>query len=138
MRLVRWEPWSDLENLLDNTPSQLGNMGWDLAVDVYEAGGKVIAKMQLPGVDPNKVEVSFEDAQHLRIAGTREEKQETKEQNYYSREIRQGSFERVVRLPALVDQESAEADLTDGVLKISMAKATDKGTEKIKVKINKK
>lgn len=116
----------------------MGNMGWDLAADVYEEGDKVKSRMQLPGVDPDKVELSFEDVQYLCIAGTREEKHETKEKNYYSREIRRGSFERVVRLPALMDQELAEADLEDGILKIVLAKTTDKGTEKIKVKINKK
>ena len=43
-----------------------------------------------------------------------------------------------MRLPAMAEQESAEADLTEGFLKISMTRSTDKAADKVKVKINKK
>jgi HSP20 family molecular chaperone IbpA len=78
MRLARREPWSELENLFDNQPAQTGSFGWDLAVDVNEEKDKGAAKMQLPGVDSEKEDVSFEDGQRLRVVGTREEKHETK------------------------------------------------------------
>jgi HSP20 family protein len=140
MNLIQWEPFRDIERLFDETlrPATLGNVGWDLAVDVYEEKNNIIAKMQLPGVDPEKIEVTYEDNQHLRIAGSRDEKQEVKNKHYYSREIRQGSFERVVRLPAPVEQSKTSANYENGVLAITVPKKSETAAEKIKVTISKK
>lgn len=114
-RLARREPWSELENLFDNQPAQTGSFGWDLAVDVCEERDKVAAKMQLRGVDPEKVDVSFEDGQHLRVVGTREEKHEIK------KFLEQGNSARIVGESRSVARASgsgmAEPDLADGVFK---------------------
>ena len=138
MALVRFEPWREIERFFDDTPFVPANIGWDLAVDVYDQDNNVIAKMNLPGIDPNKLELSFEDAMHLKVSGAREETQETKDTNYYTKEIRHGSFERLIRLPTQVDQPATTADYADGVLTITMPKKKAAIIEKIKVNVKQK
>ena len=137
MSLIRWEPFGDIERFFDAEWPRLDRRGFglDLAVDVYEDKGKVVAEMQLPGVDPAKLDVSVE-GDYLKVAGSREEEKEDKGKNYYSKEIRRGSFERVVRLPKPVVADKAEASYEKGVLKVSMPvkEAGAKGGIKVKVK----
>lgn len=108
-------------------------MGLDLAIDLYEEKGNVVAKMNLPGVRADELEVSVED-DTLTVTGTREEEKETDKKDYYSKEIRRGSFSRSVSLPSQVDAEKTEAEYKDGVLMVSMP--VIKGGGKKAVKIN--
>lgn len=135
MALIRWEPWRDLERFFDTDMMRpLGSLSWDLAVDVFEEEGNVIAEMNLPGIDPDKLDISVE-GDRLRISGSREEKEEKKDKNYYSREISRGSFERAVQLPAEVEGGRTEASYEKGVLRVVMPKKEERPSEKIKVRV---
>ena len=135
MALIRWEPFRDLEHIFDMDSRPLQRLGWDLAVDVYDKDNTVIAEMHLPGIDPEKLDISVE-RDHMRISGSREEG-ETKDRNYYSREITRGSFERIVQLPTEVDGNQAEAEYKEGVLKVTVPKKGQQPASKIKVRVNK-
>lgn len=64
-----------------------------------------------------------------------DEKKEEKEKGYWRREIRTGSFERMVRLPVAVKEDAVEATYEKGVLKIVMPKAEAKPSSKVKIQI---
>src|SRR5437762_766458 len=116
MNMVKWEPFRAMNSLLDDDffPTGLlsNRAGWDLAVDVSDDKDNVYAEMNLPGIDPKKVDIIVEDG-YLRVSGSREEEKEDKGKNFYSREIRRGSFERVIRLPIGVKNTEARADYHD-------------------------
>ncbi len=133
--ILRWKPFRDLDRFFDeDSPVMaLPKFGFDLAADVYEKNGNVIAEMHLPGIDPEKVDISVEE-NYLKISGSREEKKETEEKDYYSKEIRRGSFERTIPLSHAVKKDKADASYKDGVLKITIPKDEKKeGTVKVKV-----
>jgi HSP20 family protein len=109
-------------------------MSGDLAADVFEKDNNVIVEMNLPGIDPEKVEISVQD-NYMRIAGSREEKQETKDKHYVSKEIRRGSFERIVRLPAAVEDKEANAEYDHGVLRVTIPKKKAVKPETIKIQV---
>lgn len=143
MALLKWKPLNNIEKMFEEDfptfsfPTlSLPKIGWDLAVDVFEEEGNVIAEMNLPGIDPDKVEISVED-DYLKITGSREEEKETEKKNFYSKEIKRGSFERTIELPSKVKKEKVEAKYSDGVLRITLPKETSKCCEKVKVKIKK-
>ena len=142
MALIKREPFGEIDRLFDEDfllPS-LPKMSWDLAVDVYRKGGNVIVEMSLPGIDPEKIDISVED-NYLKVSGSREEKKQTKKENYYRKEIRRGSFERVVRLPVAVKEEKAKAEYKDGILKVIIPekeKAVKAGKVKVEVAIKSK
>lgn len=137
MSIIRWEPFREMERFFEDDlsliPSKLSRVGWDLAVDLYEEKDNFIAEMNLPGVDPDKIEITIE-GDHLRITGERLEEMETREKNYYSKEIRRGSFERTVRLPGHVKAEGTEAEYEAGVLKVTLPKLERAEVKAVKVK----
>ena len=63
-------------------------------------GDKLIVKSELPGIDPKDVDVSFDESSHqLVIKGERNQDEETRTEDYISREIAYGKFERRFTLP---------------------------------------
>lgn len=138
MSLVKWEPFDEIDRIFRDfgslTNQRAGQIGFDLAVDVYEDGSNLIAEMNLPGLKGEDIEVAVEN-NHLRISGKREETQEKKEKNHYAKEIRRGSFERVVALPDKVEAEKVQAEYSEGVLKITLPKLPNTANNKIVVKV---
>jgi HSP20 family protein len=112
------------------------NVGFDLAVDLYEDGNDLVAEMNLPGLNGEDLDVEVED-DHLRVSGKREEVAEKKEKSHYTKEIRRGSFERVIPLPDRVDQTKVEATYEGGVLKVTMPKRAETKENKVKVMVKK-
>jgi len=137
MSLIKWEPFDEFDRVFRDfglmTPPRLMNPGLDLAVDVYEDGNNLVAEMNLPGLKGDDIEVEVEH-NHLRISGKREEVQEKKEKNHYAKEIRRGSFQRVIALPDTVDTKAINAEYHNGVLRVTMPK-TAPATNKVKVAV---
>lgn len=92
-----------------------------LAIDMYEKNGNIIAKMDIPGIDPNDIEVEIEDGQ-LHIFGERKAKEEIKEENYYYKETEYGRFDRLVSLPSDIDKAGMSYEIIDGVLTVTIPK----------------
>jgi HSP20 family protein len=138
MSLIKWEPFDEFDRLLRDHPlmstTRNAQVGFDMAVDVYEDGNDIVAEMNVPGLKADDIDVEVEDT-YLRIAGRREEVQEKKEKNHYAKEIRRGSFERVVQLPDKVEQEKVTAEYKDGVLKVKMPKKERTPDKKVKVEV---
>ncbi|MCL5007010.1 MAG: Hsp20/alpha crystallin family protein [Patescibacteria group bacterium] len=137
MALIPWDPFRETDRFFDDDwlfPIVPRSRLAEPAMDVYETDKEVIAELNLPGVDPDKVNVSVKD-QVLRVSGSMEEKKEEKGKGYWKQEIRRGSFERAVRLPIAVEEKKVEATYEKGVLKVTMPKAAAPRTEtKVKVK----
>lgn len=125
----------EVENFFDNFPL-VSKLGGDLAVDIYEKDNNIIAEMNLPGINPDNIEVSVED-NYLKISGSREESKEEKKKHYYSKEIRRGSFERVVRLPSSVQRDKVLAEFKNGELTITLPKSKETNSNKIKIEVKK-
>jgi len=118
--LRRWEPFKEIfekffEEEFDFPFSP------KLATDVYETEKDLVVEMQVPGYKKEDIKVSFQD-DYLRVEGKAEETKEEKEKNYWRKEIRKGSFVRVIPLPKKVDPKKAKASFKDGILTISLPK----------------
>ncbi|MCA9355196.1 Hsp20/alpha crystallin family protein [Candidatus Kaiserbacteria bacterium] len=140
MSLIKWEPFEEFDRVfrdMSTLPSlKMSNMNFDLACDVYEDGDNLVAEMNLPGLDADSIDVEIEE-NHLRVSGKREEIQEKKEKNHYTKEIKRGSFERLVPLPNPVKKDAVEAEYSEGVLKVTMPKREASEDKRIKVKVKK-
>lgn len=124
MSLIRWEPFREVEKLFDDqtlfsmTPI-FQKSGWDFAVDTYQDKDAMVAKMNLPGMNIDDISISIED-NVLTISGTREDEKEATKKDYYTKEIRRGSFTRSISLPKTIDASKSEAKYANGELTISM------------------
>ncbi len=139
MSLIRWspfffEPFDGMEKFLSDLPAVSHRDALVPAVDVYETKDTVVVEAPLPGVDPQKVDISIENGL-LSIKGSMERKTEVDEKNYYRKEVRSGSIFRQVSLPTSVKEQEAEAAFENGVLKITFPKlSVEKNTIKVEIK----
>jgi HSP20 family protein len=144
--LVRWDPFRDLVSIQDELNRLFGRTftggesmrptasgTWMPAMDVFETENEIVAKLELPGIEPHDVEVAVEDST-LTVTGKREFSSETKEENYHRVERRYGSFVRSITLPQTADTERVEASFDKGVLTIEVGKAERVKPKKIEIK----
>jgi HSP20 family protein len=132
--LVRQDPWSLMPRLQDEINRLFGNINqndsssatasWVPAVDVYEYADRYEFYVDLPGVDPSKVDLTLEGG-ILTLSGQkteqRSEKRRDEPQNLRI-ERGQGSFYRRFVLPDTVDSEKVNAVGKDGVLTVTVPK----------------
>jgi HSP20 family protein len=141
MSLIPWRPFADLDKFFSDDDWLLPVFPrTDLtkpAMDLRETDKEVIAELEIPGFDPEKIEVSVEDGV-LKVKGTMDEKKEEKEKGYWRREIRRGSFERRIALPVAVKENETQATYENGILKITMPKVEAKPSTKVKVQVKAK
>ena len=139
MAIVRWRPWwaeefEDFEKSFGDLSRSFGQTkGFVPAIDVYQDKNNIMVETPLPGIDPEKVDISIEN-DILTIKGISEQKKEIEEKEYYRREVRTGSFYRSVALPSHVIGDKAEANYDQGVLKITIPKAPEAKLKTIKFK----
>lgn len=92
--------------------------------------------IELPGVDEKDIEITVNDGM-VTVKGEKRESREEKGETWYFSERQFGSFSRSFRLPADADQGAVSADLKDGVLTLSVARAAPEAARARKVPIGK-
>jgi HSP20 family protein len=102
-------------------------------LDVSENDTHVTVRAEVPGVDPNELEITV-TGDRLTVAGEKKETVEKKDQDNSYRESRYGSFSRTVRLPASVDSQHVTAEHANGVVAITLKKTPAATAKKIPVK----
>jgi len=122
----------DLNRLFDDELSGRGNTVVP-AMDVYQEKDNLVVEMPLPNVEADRVEISVEN-DVLTVSGRSEKKTEVKREDYYRKEIREGSFSRSLILPMPVRGEKAEATYEDGTLRIVLPKKEEAKPKRIAIK----
>lgn len=130
MRLMRWEPFREMDDLLKGFGPMLGRVptlarpaegGYEFMplADVIEREKEYLIKVDLPDVRKEDVKVLF-DAGVLTIKGERKVEKETKGETVHRTERFYGAFERGFALPDDVDPKGIHAESKDGVLTIRL------------------
>ncbi|HTG47848.1 MAG TPA: Hsp20/alpha crystallin family protein [Actinomycetota bacterium] len=123
--LTRWDPFRDMKAVEDDLDRLVGRAyartTWVPALDVRESDDHFELTLDLPGIEPDQVNVSYEDGM-LTVTGKREFTDEAKGDTWHRIERGFGTFARSVRLPRTADPEKIEAHFDKGVLAISVPK----------------
>ena len=91
------------------------------AADVYRDGDDLVARLDLPGVDP-AADVTVEvEGRKLVARGERKDQRSSESEGRRISEVRFGSFRRVVMLPKAVDGDAVTASYDAGVLTVTVA-----------------
>lgn len=142
MLLDNWFGFFDVEKTLAEMDRMFGSVGQPLglrsvprgtfpAVNVYSRGDEAVLVAEVPGVEPDDLEVSVEN-DTVTLKGKRTEPG-AEQDRCYRRERPQGEFLRTVTLPAAVNPETVRAEYKNGVLKVRMEKAEQARAKKIQI-----
>ncbi|WP_293170105.1 Hsp20/alpha crystallin family protein [Oceanithermus sp.] len=127
MELERSDRWATIEKLIElkrrveALEAQFGTdalAGWTPAVDVIDEGEAYRVLVDVPGVNPEDLELQ-EEGRTLTIAGLRPEP----EGRFVVRARPAGYFRRTITLPEPLVEGAATASLKQGVLEIRIPKA---------------
>ena len=121
--------WQELERLF----GRLGLPGdggtepevWTPCVDVFEADGTVTVVMEVPGLTPESLHVSWMDGR-LKVSGERRERRPAGAVGFLCMERPHGRFTRTLALDASLDVRQAQARLAGGVLTVVMPRVKDR------------
>lgn len=113
-----------------NTAAEAGQ--WVPRVDVREEAGRFVILADLPGVEPDQIEIQM-DKGVLSIKGQRQGEPTTEASRHSRVERRQGSFHRDFSLPDSADAEGIVASGHNGVLEISIPKKAESTPRRIQV-----
>jgi len=103
------------------------------ALNLWADEESVIIRAELPGVDPEDLEVSVDDGD-LTLSGSRTREELPEGATYHRQERNYGSFARTIHLPYKIDAEEVNASMQDGVLTLTLPRAEEDKPKKIKVK----
>lgn len=137
MELIQWKPFDELDRYMENSLLPFRKFNSDMSIDLYEKDNLLVATMSIPGVNTDDLDVTVDD-DSLTISGQREEERETDKKDYYSKEIRRGSFSRMIQLPKTVESTKTTADYSDGVLTVKMPLEKGQQEKAMKVEVKKK
>ena len=148
MTLIRRpSPFTDLVSLRDAMerlfderffrPTWLRNGEREAApsLDLYTTPEAIVAKVALPGVKPEDVDVTIGD-DIVTISGSFKEEKETTEAGYVHRELSHGSFSRTFALPTSVKADTATASFKDGLLTLTIPKTEEVKPKHVKVQVS--
>jgi len=127
--IIRWNPMLRWPNLWDD--EDWGVTATADNLDVYETANEVVVKASVAGVDPEKVEITFEKGV-LTISAT-EESEEKEDKKYYKKASRSYSYR--VAVPGNIDLSTEpEAKVTHGIVSVTFKKAEEAKPKKIAIK----
>lgn len=144
--VTKYEPinvLSDINKLFEQTffpqysrgsdNSSLETSQWIPAVDIKEGKHDFRLKVDLPGIDKKDVSISMENSV-LSIQGKRDKEKKEEGDNYYRVERVSGKFYRRFSLPETADAEKIQANMTKGVLEVTIPKKEVAKPKSIEIK----
>ena len=111
---------------------------WTPPVDICQTASRILVRIELPGVDPSDISLSFQ-GENLRIKGIkREQRQSRKLLCYYCLERRYGKFDRQISIKGIVNPRQSRAYLHSGILTVELPKLKDRRGDAVEIQIVRK
>lgn len=143
MNIRRYEPWSifdlmqcDLSpfvgrrNAIRDSDSTVAD--WVPAVDFVEEKDRFVLKADVPGVDPNDIDISMESGV-LSLSGERHDAFSQEAEGLKRVERISGRFCRRFTLPETADADGIAAKCSNGILEVTISKLPEVQARRITV-----
>ena len=111
-------------------PADLGDMPWSPLADLSETDNAYVVKVDLPGVNKDQVDIQLQDRE-LVISGEIADDQNGDRRHRSTR--RAGRFEFRTYLPGEVNADAVTAQLSDGVLTVTVPKSEAAKPRKVEI-----
>jgi HSP20 family protein len=145
MSLIRWEPFTAMDDMFNRFPNLLGrwprvsgntesSLDWSPSVDISETGQEYLIRATLPAVKKEDVDITVDDGM-LTLSGERRQKEEQKEEKFHKVESFYGNFSRSFALPDAIDAAAIRAESKEGVLTIHVPKTKAEARKPTTIKV---
>ena len=143
MYLAKYDPFREVRGLQDEVNrlfsnafprggEEMTNGNWFPKVDIFENSDHLVLEAELPGMNRDDFELSFEN-NTLTLKGERKFEKKSEGDNYHRVERSYGTFTRSFTLPATITAEGASAEFNNGVLRVSLPKREETKARKIEI-----
>ncbi|WP_321370467.1 Hsp20/alpha crystallin family protein [uncultured Desulfuromusa sp.] len=146
MKLAKWDPFREMEAMLDPNSRSLDwpfrggrdlitkGADWAPRADISETDEGFDIKVEVPGIKREDVKINLEN-HVLSISGENKQEKEEKGKKFHRIERYYGRFSRSFSLPENVDEEKIEAVFNDGLLNLTIPKTEVKKPKAIEIKV---
>ena len=130
----KWNPDKEIARMQQNMQSMMRfaastqNGTWDPAPmnsEFQDTGKEYQAKLNLPGMKKNKIDIKVSDHQ-LRISGQQTVENQFKDDSSQRVEKSQSYFQQIIPLPQDADEDTLRADYKQNILTVHLSKISPK------------
>ncbi|MDA8147838.1 MAG: Hsp20/alpha crystallin family protein [Actinomycetota bacterium] len=133
MALLRSDPFRDVDRLFQQLAAQPApRSSMSMPIDAYRKGDQFLIQMELPGVDPEHVDITVED-NVLTVKAERPAPSTSEDVESLVTERSYGTFSRQLFLGRNLDTDRIEAQYDAGVLSLSIPVAEHAKARRIPV-----
>ncbi|KAB8320884.1 Hsp20/alpha crystallin family protein [Tolypothrix campylonemoides VB511288] len=146
MALVRWNPWQEMNSLQRQMNTLFDDMMVPTTVfernfsrvpaaELQETAEAIHLKLELPGIEAKDLDVQVTQ-NAISIKGERKSETKTEEKGVTRSEFHYGKFQRVIPLPARIQNTNVTAEYKDGILNLTLPKAEEEKNKVVKVNLD--
>ncbi|HEY9844675.1 MAG TPA: Hsp20/alpha crystallin family protein [Candidatus Caenarcaniphilales bacterium] len=145
MALIRWEPFREVDtlqqemnqlfnSLAPRAEARANGNAFMPAAELQETPDALHLKLEIPGIEAQDLDVQVM-AEAVSVSGERKSERRTAERGMTRSEFRYGKFQRIIPLPAKVQNDQVQADYKDGILHLNLPKAEAEKNKVFKVNL---
>jgi HSP20 family protein len=129
-----WDPMRDLRAWQERLASPHPD-AWTPPIDVYETADRYVVAAEVPGMAREEIEIAIEDSR-LTIRGRRRDRTATSGAvvHFHQVERGHGPFARTFEFASTIDASAVSAELSHGILTVTLPKAAPPPLRKIEVR----
>jgi len=113
----------EMNSLFSNYGSTPASSTYPL-MNVYDDKENILVTAELPGITKEQVNITFSDG-ILAVSGKQQPLAKTKGMAVVRKERSEGDFEKTLRVPTKIKQDSIKASFSNGILTVTMPKAEE-------------
>ena len=146
MAIVRYNPWQEmnalqrqLNHLFDDALilenwSDFGNWSNYPSAEITEKEDAYHLKLELPGIEAKDLDIQVM-VDRVAIAGERKSETKSEANGNTRSEFRYGKFQRVIPLPARIQNTDVKAEYNNGILNLTLPKSEAEKNKVVRVSI---
>ena len=157
MAIVRFDPLREIERfdpfremsslqremnrLFDRMMTTGGEGGQEIAgyafipaAEIHETPEEIQLKVEVPGMEPKDLDVKV-TAEAVAITGERKSEIKQDDKGMRRSEFRYGRFQRIIPLPARIQNDKVQAEFQNGVLSLRLPKAEEEKNRVVTVSL---
>ena len=105
------------------------------AAEIHETPEEIKLKVEVPGLEANDLDVKV-TSEAVAITGERKSEIKNEDKGVKRSEFRYGRFQRVIPLPARIQNDKVQAEFQNGILCLTLPKAEEEKNRVVTVSLN--